>query len=128
MTGGMPDMSQLLQNPAVSWMMQILLSNPQYMQQNVSQNPQLRTMFDSNPQLREMMQNPEVFCQLTSPRMMQQMMSLQQLLPQLNQQQSTLNPTQAGASPGSQNNMGFDMLMSMFGGLGAWWHGSPKCP
>ncbi|CAI9283660.1 unnamed protein product [Lactuca saligna] len=54
------------------------------------------------------------------------MMSLQQLLPQLNQQQSTLNPTQTGASPGSQNNMGFDMLMSMFGGLGAGGMGVPN--
>ncbi|CAI9275771.1 unnamed protein product [Lactuca saligna] len=127
-TGGMPDMSQLLQNPAVSQMMQSLLSNPQYMEQIVSQNPQLRSMFDSNPQLREMMQNPEVLRQLTSPQMMQQMMSLQQLLPQLNQPQSTLNPTQTGASPGSQNNMGLDMLMSMFGGLGAGGMGVPNVP
>ncbi|XP_023734890.1 ubiquitin domain-containing protein DSK2a [Lactuca sativa] len=98
------------------------------MEQIVSQNPQLRTMCDSNPQLREMMQNPEVLRQLTSPRMMQQMMSLQQLLPQLNQQQSTLNPTQTRASLGSQNNMGFDMLMSIFGGLGAGGMGVPNVP
>nr|XP_043640217.1 ubiquitin domain-containing protein DSK2b-like [Erigeron canadensis] len=115
---GMPDMSQLMQNPAVSQMMQSLLSNPQYMEQVIGQNPQLRSMFDSNPQLREMMQNPEVLRQLTSPQMMQQMMSLQQLLPQLNQQQSTLDPTQTGAATGTPNNMGLDMLMNMFGGLG----------
>lgn len=126
--GGMPDMSQLLQNPAVSQMMQSLLSNPQYMEQIVSQNPQLRSMFDSNPQLREMMQNPEVLRQLTSPQMMQQMMSLQQLLPQLNQPQSTLDPTQIGATPGSQNNMGLDMLMSMLGGQGAGGMGGPNVP
>ena len=30
---GMPDMSQLMQNPAISQMMQSLLSNPQYMEQ-----------------------------------------------------------------------------------------------
>ncbi|CAI9288244.1 unnamed protein product [Lactuca saligna] len=47
MTGGMPDMSQLLQNPAVSRMMQVLLSNPQYMQQIVSQNPQLLIRIDN---------------------------------------------------------------------------------
>ncbi|CAI9275254.1 unnamed protein product [Lactuca saligna] len=107
-TSGTSDMSQLLQNPTVSRMMQILLSNPQYMEQIVSQNPQLLTMFDSNPQLREMMQNPEVLRQLISPRMM--------------------NPTQTGASPGLQNNMGFDMLMSMFGGLGAGGMGVPNVP
>ncbi|CAH1423718.1 unnamed protein product [Lactuca virosa] len=71
MTGGMPDISLMLQNSVVSQMMQSLLSNPQYMEQIVSQNPQLRSMFDSNPQLREMMQNPKVLRQLTSPQMMQ---------------------------------------------------------
>lgn len=129
-TTGMPDLNQLMQNPAVSQMMQSLLSNPQYMEQVVSQNPQLRSMFDSNPQLREMMQNPEVLRQLTSPQMMQQMMSLQQLLPQLNQQQSSLDPTQtnAAAAAGTQNNMGLDLLMSMFGGLGAPGMAAPNVP
>ncbi|KAF5754672.1 putative Ubiquitin-like domain, Heat shock chaperonin-binding, UBA-like superfamily, ubiquilin [Helianthus annuus] len=125
---GMPDMSQLMQNPAISQMMQSLLSNPQYMEQVVSQNPQLRAMFDANPQLREMMQNPEVLRQLTSPQMMQQMMSLQQLLPQLNQQQSALDPTQTGAATGAQNNMGLDLLMNMFGGLGAGGLAVPNVP
>ncbi|KAF5764347.1 putative Ubiquitin-like domain, Heat shock chaperonin-binding, UBA-like superfamily, ubiquilin [Helianthus annuus] len=124
----MPDMSQLMQNPAISQMMQSLLSNPQYMEQIVNQNPQLRSMYDANPQLREMMQNPEVMRQLTSPQMMQQMMSLQQLLPQLNQQQSTLDPTQTGAATGAQNNMGLDMLMNMFGGLGAGGLAVPNVP
>ncbi|XP_071692297.1 ubiquitin domain-containing protein DSK2b-like [Rutidosis leptorrhynchoides] len=126
--GGMPDMSQMMQNPAVSQMMQSLLSNPQYMDQIVNQNPQLRTMFDANPQLREMMQNPEILRQLASPQMMQQMMSLQQLLPQLNQQQSPLDPTQTGANTGMQNNMGLDMLMNMFGGLGAGGMSAPNVP
>ncbi|KAK1423001.1 hypothetical protein QVD17_18294 [Tagetes erecta] len=124
----MPDMSQLMQNPAISQMMQSLLSNPQYMEQIMNQNPQLRTMFDANPQLREMMQNPEILRQLTSPQMMQQMMSLQQLLPQLNQQQSTLDPTQTGAATGTQNNMGLDLLMNMFGGLGAGGLAVPNVP
>ncbi|PWA75214.1 ubiquitin family protein [Artemisia annua] len=123
---GMPDMSQLMQNPAISQMMQSLLSNPQYMEQIIGQNPQLRSMFDSNPQLREMMQNPEVLRQLTSPQMMQQMMSLRQLLP-LNQQ-SPLDPTQPGATAGAQNNMGLDMLMNMFGGLGAGGMAAPNVP
>nr|KAJ0219649.1 hypothetical protein LSAT_V11C300114070 [Lactuca sativa] len=42
--------------------------------------------------------------------------------------QAIKNPTQTGASPGSQNNMGFDMLMSMFGGLGAGGMGVPNVP
>ncbi|KAL7596863.1 hypothetical protein Lser_V15G30143 [Lactuca serriola] len=81
-------------------MMQILLSNPQYMELIVSQNPQLSTMFDFNPHLREMAQNPEVLRQLTSPQMMQQMMSSQQLLPRLNQQQPTFIESYSGASAG----------------------------
>lgn len=123
--GGMADMNQLMQNPAVSQMMQSVLSNPQYMEQIINQNPQLRSMFDSNPQLREMMQNPEVLRQLTSPQMMQQMMSLQQLLPQLSQPQSNLDPNQIGNTPGTQN---LDMLMSMFGGLGGGGMGVPNVP
>ena len=34
-------------------------------------NPQLRALLDLNPQLREMMQNPEFVRQLTSPETMQ---------------------------------------------------------
>lgn len=34
-------------------------------------NPQLRSMLDSNSQLRELMQNPEFLRQMASPEMMQ---------------------------------------------------------
>ncbi|KAK9062079.1 hypothetical protein SSX86_019264 [Deinandra increscens subsp. villosa] len=91
--GTTPDtnsMSQLMQNPAISQMMQSLLSNPQYMNQMLGLNPQMRTMLESNPQLREMMQNPDFIRQLTSPETMQQMMTLQQsLFSGLGQQQPT---------------------------------------
>ncbi|KAA8535929.1 hypothetical protein F0562_028407 [Nyssa sinensis] len=123
MFGGMPDpsaLNQLLQNPAVSQMMQSLLSNPQYMNQFLGLNPQLRAMLDSNPQLREMMQNPEILHQLTSPETMQQMLAVQQSLQsQLNRQQSTQESAQAGGTTGTQNNLGLDFMMNMFGGLGA---------
>ncbi|KAK8625277.1 hypothetical protein V6N13_090152 [Hibiscus sabdariffa] len=120
MLNGMPDASQLtqlLQNPAVSQMMQSIASNPQYMNQIMNMNPQLRGMFDLNPQLREMMQNPEVLRQMFSPETMQQMLALQQsLLPQLSQQQSTQGSAQTGATTGTA---GLESLMNMFGGLGA---------
>ncbi|PWA84495.1 hypothetical protein CTI12_AA130900 [Artemisia annua] len=94
-TTGMADMSQLI--PAISMMMQrLLLSNPQYMKQIIDQNPQLQSMFDSNPQFREMMQNPEVVRRLTSPQMMQQMIS-SPILPELNQR-SPLGILQPGAT------------------------------
>ncbi|CAK7329090.1 unnamed protein product [Dovyalis caffra] len=128
---GMPDsnqMNQLLQNPAVSQMMQSLLSNPEYMNQMLNFNPQLRGMVDTNPQLREMMQNPELLRQLTSPETMQQMLALQQsLLPQL-RQQSTQESAQPGAPTGTPNNAGLEMLMNMFGGLGAGGLSAPNQP
>ncbi|XP_058190420.1 ubiquitin domain-containing protein DSK2a-like isoform X1 [Rhododendron vialii] len=133
---GMPDpssMNQLLQNPAVSQMMQSLLSNPQYMNQVVGQflglNPQLRSMLDLNPQLREMMQNPEMLRQLTSPETMQQMLAVQQgLLSQLNRQQSTQETAQTGGTQGTQNNMGLELLMNMLGGLGGGGLAVPNSP
>ncbi|KAF8406703.1 hypothetical protein HHK36_008795 [Tetracentron sinense] len=123
MFGGMQDTSQLnqfMQNPAVSQMMQSLLSNPQHMNQILGLNPQLRGMLDSNSQLREMMQNPEFLRQLTSPETMQQVLTLQQsLLSQLGQRQSNEEPGQTGGATGASNNMGLELLMNMFGGLGA---------
>lgn len=113
-------MGQLLQNPAVSQMMQSMLSNPQYLNQFLGMNPQLQGMLDMNPQLREMMQNPEILRQLTSPETIQQMMSVQQaLMSQLNRQQSTRGAAQTGGAQGAQNNAGLDLLMNMFSGLGA---------
>lgn len=121
--GATPDasqMNQLLQNPAISQMMQGLLSNPQYMNQIINLNPQLRSMLDMNPQMREMMQNPEFLRQLTSPETMQQMMALQQsLFSQLNRNTTNQDSGQTGATTGTGNNAGLDLLMNMFGSLGA---------
>ncbi|XP_048634730.1 ubiquitin domain-containing protein DSK2b-like isoform X3 [Brassica napus] len=108
--GATPDasqMNQFLQNPAMSQMMQSLLSNPQYMNQIMSLNPQLQSLMDSSPQVREMMQNPEFLRMLSSPETMQQMMSLQQSLLSGNRSTTT------------GNNGGLDSLMSIFGSLGA---------
>ncbi|TYH85677.1 hypothetical protein ES332_D02G285600v1 [Gossypium tomentosum] len=123
MLNEMPDASQLtqlLQNPAISEMMRSVASNPQYMNQIMNLNPQLRGMFDSNPQLREMMQNPEVLRQMFSPETMQQMLTLQQsLLSQLHRQQSTQDSTQSSTTRGAPGTPSLDLLVNMFGGLGA---------
>ncbi|KAL8142566.1 hypothetical protein V2J09_015598 [Rumex salicifolius] len=120
--GGAPDpalFNQVLQNPAMSQMMQSLLSNPEYMNQILNTSPQLRAMSDSNPQFREMMQNPELLRMLSSPEILQQMSTLQQtLLSQLNQPRANQDPSQTGGAAGNPNNMNLDMLMSMLGGLG----------
>lgn len=120
--------NQFLQNPAVTQMMQSLLSNPQYMDQILNLNPQLRSMLDMNPQLRDMMQNPEILRQLSSPETMQQMMALQQQLSQLTRQQTTPEGGQTGQGRGTPNNMGLDMLMNMFGGLGTGGFAVPNTP
>ncbi|KAL5789008.1 hypothetical protein ACOSP7_005957 [Xanthoceras sorbifolium] len=130
---GMPDSSQLdqmLQNPAMMQMMQSLLSNPQYMNQILNFNPQLHGASDLNSQMREMMQNPELLRQLTSPETMQQMLVMQQsLLSQFNRQQLTQETvlTDEGTDTGP-NNARLDMLMNMFGGLGAGGLGATNQP
>ncbi|GJS38679.1 ubiquitin domain-containing protein DSK2b-like protein [Tanacetum coccineum] len=68
-TGGMPDMSLLY--PPIFQITQTLLSSPQLREHIIGQNPQLRSMFDSNPELSDMIQHHEVVRCLTSPQMMQ---------------------------------------------------------
>ncbi|CAN8257823.1 unnamed protein product [Cochlearia groenlandica] len=119
--GATPDasqLSQMLQNPAMSQMMQSMLSNPQYVNQLMSLNPQVQSMLDSNPQLREMMQNPDLLRQFSSPEMMQQMRTLQQSLFSQNRNTTNQDPGQTGAAAAG-NNAGLDLLMNMFGNLGA---------
>ncbi|KAL2531228.1 Ubiquitin domain-containing protein DSK2b [Abeliophyllum distichum] len=120
--GSMPDpnsLNQLIQNPAISQMMQSLLSNPQYINQIIGFNPELQNMFDSNPQFRDMMQNPEFIRQLLSPGMMQQLLTFQQaILSQPDHQQTSREPGQNGGETGALDNLRLDMLMNMFGGLG----------
>ncbi|XP_068465769.1 ubiquitin domain-containing protein DSK2b-like isoform X8 [Phaseolus vulgaris] len=118
MLGGnaMPDASlltQLMQNPAISQMMQSMLSNPQTLNQILGANTEQRGMPDSNS-LREVMQNPEFLRLFSSPETLQQA-----LLSQLGQQQSTRESGQTGQGTGPMNNLGLEMLSSMFGGLGA---------
>ncbi|XP_022751535.1 ubiquitin domain-containing protein DSK2b-like isoform X2 [Durio zibethinus] len=104
MFGAMQDsnlLNQLMQNPAISQMMQSLLSNPQYMNQVLGLNPQLQSMLDSNSQLGEMTQNPEFLRQLTSPETTQQLLTLwQSLLSELSRPQSTQEPAQTGGAAG----------------------------
>ncbi|KAI3462313.1 hypothetical protein Pfo_018976 [Paulownia fortunei] len=122
--GSMPDLTsfnQLMQNPTISQMMRSLLSSPQSMNQILGLNPQLQNMLDSNPQLRDMMQNSEFISQLTSPGMMQQLLTFNQALSsQLGRLQTPREPGQNAAAEraGTLDNLGMDMLMNMFDGLG----------
>ncbi|KAL4186478.1 hypothetical protein AMTRI_Chr09g14330 [Amborella trichopoda] len=116
MAGGLQDSSllnQMMQNPAMTQIMQSLLSNPQYMNQILGANLQ------NDSPLRQMMQNPEFMRQMTSPETMQQMLSLQQaLMSQIGRQSTGQGQGQAGTGAGAPNNAGLDSLLAMFGGLG----------
>ncbi|XP_017436830.1 ubiquitin domain-containing protein DSK2b isoform X5 [Vigna angularis] len=75
MLGGnaMPDASlltQLMQNPAISQMMQSMLSNPQTLNQILGANTEQRGMPDLNS-LRDVMQNPEFLRMFSSPETLQ---------------------------------------------------------
>ncbi|WOL05890.1 ubiquitin domain-containing protein DSK2a-like isoform X3 [Canna indica] len=130
MVGRMQDpslLSQVLQNPAMSQMMQNLLSDPQYVNQMLNFNPNVRSLLESNTQLREMLQNPDFLRQLMSPETMQQLLSFQQsLFSHIGQQQSSLQREQTGSGTGTPNNTGLDFLMNMFGGLGTGGLGVPN--
>ncbi|TYH78639.1 hypothetical protein ES332_D03G002800v1 [Gossypium tomentosum] len=127
--GAMQDsnsLNQLMQNPAISQMMRSLLSSPQYLNEVLSLSPQLQNMLGSNSQPREMMQNSQFLRQLTSPEMMQQLLTLQQtLFSQLSRPQSTQEPAQTGGGAGTLN-MGLEAMMTMFSGLGTGSLGVPN--
>ncbi|XP_074572848.1 ubiquitin domain-containing protein DSK2a-like [Curcuma longa] len=130
MVGRMQDpsmLSQILQNPAMTQMMQNLLSDPQYVNQMLNSNPNVRSLLESNTQLREMMQNPDFIRQLMSPETMQQLLSFQQsLFSHIGRQQSTTEQEQTGRGTGMQSNTGMEFLMNMFGGLGTGGLGIPN--
>ncbi|KAK3421157.1 hypothetical protein EUGRSUZ_G01858 [Eucalyptus grandis] len=112
-------LNQLMQNPALSQMMQSFFSNPEYINQIINLNPQLRSMAEMNPQVREMLQNPELLRQLTSPETMQQMLALQQSVQSISRPQSNQGQGQTGETAGTPTNAGIEQLINMFGGLGA---------
>lgn len=106
-------MQQMLQNPAISQMMQSFLSNPQYINQIMNMQPHLQAMLSSNPQFREMLQSPEFLRQISSPESLLQMFQLQRtIMPQLN--------NQAGQAPGANGDAGANVdLNSLLGMLRA---------
>lgn len=115
---GVPDpttMQQMLQNPAISQMMQGLLPNPQYINQLMNLQPHLQTIMNSNPQFREMLQSPEFLRQISSPESLMQMLQLQRaILPHLNNQEGQNNS--GFATP---NNLDLNSLLGALGGAPA---------
>lgn len=83
MGGGAPNfeqMQQMMSNPMMQAMMQQVMSNPQFVDWMINNDPQLRSMVQANPQLRQMFSNPEFMRTLMDPQYLQQAMQMQRLL------------------------------------------------
>eukprot|EP00193_Tetraselmis_chui_P009470 CAMPEP_0177768520 /NCGR_PEP_ID=MMETSP0491_2-20121128/9766_1 /TAXON_ID=63592 /ORGANISM="Tetraselmis chuii, Strain PLY429" /LENGTH=507 /DNA_ID=CAMNT_0019285335 /DNA_START=343 /DNA_END=1866 /DNA_ORIENTATION=+ len=83
--GDMEQMTQMMQNPAMQQMMQQMMSSPGMMDMLINQNPQLRAATEANPQVREMLSNPEMVQRIMDPANLQAIMQMQQSMQQLNQ-------------------------------------------
>jgi ubiquilin len=72
-------MNQMMSNP----MIQSLLSNPDFMSNIMESNPQMQQVLNSNPELRQALRDPEIMRRsmemMRDPSMMQQMMRSQDL-------------------------------------------------
>lgn len=70
-------MTQMLENPFVQQMMRNMMSNPETLESMIAANPATRQMLDSNPQMREMIRNPEFLSMMSDPNTMRAMLQLQ---------------------------------------------------
>lgn len=61
---------QMMDNPMMMGMIELLTSNPALMEAMVSSNPQLQSLATSNPQMAAMLRNPEVMRTLFNPEFM----------------------------------------------------------
>jgi|EP00505_MAST-04D_sp_SCG-Rhode-Island_P000575 hypothetical protein len=102
-TGGMPDMSSV---------MQMAMQNPAMMQQAM-QNPMVQQMIGSNPMMAAQMQQ-----MMSNPAMMQQAMQMMQQNPAMMQQAQQMMGSLGGMGAGGVNPMA-GMMGSGLGGFGA---------
>ena len=49
-----------MENPQMQQMMQSVMSNPAMMEMAVNSDPRMRAMMDANPNMRQMLQNPQM--------------------------------------------------------------------
>lgn len=85
--GGAPNpelMAQMMQSPLFQAAMDQVTSNPeQFLAQLEAMNPQMAAMMNANPQMRQMMANPEFLRQAMNPQNLQAMAQLQSAMNQL---------------------------------------------
>ncbi|ORY86087.1 hypothetical protein BCR37DRAFT_376614, partial [Protomyces lactucae-debilis] len=75
--GGEEDMAEMLSQPGVREAMEAAFSNPQFIDQMINSNPQLR---DAPPYVRQMLQSPEFRRQMMDPNFIRQMNQMQRLM------------------------------------------------
>ena len=54
------DYTSMMENPQMQQMMQSVMSNPAMMEMAVNSDPRMRAMMDANPNMRQMLQNPQM--------------------------------------------------------------------
>ncbi|KAJ0966748.1 hypothetical protein J5N97_023665 [Dioscorea zingiberensis] len=117
MGGGASDsslMSQLMQNPAMTQLMQNVLSDPHFLNQVIGANPLMQNQPESNTLMRDMLLNPELRRQLASPGMLERLTTLRQsLMTLLSRQQSSPEQPQTGGGLGGQNIADLESLMNL---------------
>lgn len=73
----------MLENPMVSQMMDQMMSDPAAMQSLMDNNPMLRQMRETNPQVASMLSNPEMMRSMMNPQNLRAMSQMQGAMQQL---------------------------------------------
>ncbi|GLD98551.1 hypothetical protein PINS_up007248 [Pythium insidiosum] len=77
-------LSQLLQSPLMQPMLDEMANNPQmFVSQMEQMNPQVAAMLNANPQMRQMMMNPDFIRGIMNPQNLQAMLQMQSAMNQL---------------------------------------------
>jgi len=96
-----PNMNQMMQDPSFQQTLQLMRSNPALFQQMISSNPMMRPLLDSNPELTQILQNPEMLQRMFDPQNFQAMMQLEQAMQQLENSGlfPRMRPSMTGTNP-----------------------------
>lgn len=87
--GGLPpslnpsQMEALLSSPELSTALEMFAANPQMMESMISSQPQLQSMINSNPAMRQMMSNPAALRAMADPANLRAMAQMQTMMQQM---------------------------------------------
>ncbi|KAF1334415.1 Ubiquitin family protein, partial [Globisporangium splendens] len=137
--GGAPNpemMTQILQNPLFQPVLEQIANNPElFLSQMEQMNPQMSQMLNANPQVRQMMQNPDFLRAMMNPQNMQAMMQMQSAMNQLRQsglvpglEGMNLGGAAAGGNAPGANTDATANPFAAFGGFGGFPLGGGAAP